>query len=361
MAQKRGFNFSLTRHYDKAIAVVLLLALLVSLFVLARSATDSKERKHRYEYGVANMRPRNPVLVPQSTDPFEMALRSLHHPEAVRASTNEVGLFIPQRRVWCVDCMYPIPFSATECPYCHAKQPDTSMLPTAKADSEGKGIPDKWRMKYFNHLLAIADDRSRAEDDADDDGFTNLQEFQAGTNPRDPKDHPDYMTIVRYKDFVVRPFPFVFTSASTMPDGSLKLTFTSKGTEGTYLTRKGEEIGKTGLFYSNCVQKVERVLDPHVGPKSVERYEACLFRPVDGKMFVLRDNDAHAAMEQEVVLMLTIGAKTTEYHVAAGGILEMEGQKYKVDVNLGVDDKPFSVVLENILTGNKSTVSTGSL
>jgi len=368
VAQKRGFNFSLARHYDKAIAVIVLIVLLVSLFVLARSAADSKERKRSYEDGVTNMRPRNPVLAPQSTDSYEMALRSLHHPETLRTSTNDVGLFVPQRRVWCVDCMYPIRFSAAECPFCHAKQPaetNTNAVDPRTRDSEGKGIPDWWRVKYFNHPLAMAEDRSRAEDDVDDDGFTNLQEFQSGTNPRDTKDHPDLTNILRFKEITTRPYPFVLMGANTMPDGTLRLAFNMKGGPESgrmFFVKKDEGIGKTGLIYSNCIQKSERVLDSHVGvPMTVNRYEAYLFRPTDGKTFVLRDNEAHAAMEQEIVLTLTTGEKITEYRVSAGGILELEGQKYKAAVNLGVDDKPVSVVLENILTGKKSTVSTGQL
>ena len=363
MAQKRGFNFSLARHYDKAIAVVVLVALLISLFVLARSAADSKERKRSYEVGVATMRPRYPVLTPQPVETYEMALRNLYHPEMVRSSTNDVGLFVPQRRVWCVDCLYPIQYSATVCPYCHAKQPaDTSVaVDPHTRDSEGKGIPDWWRVKYFNHPFAMADDRSRAEDDADEDGFTNLQEFQAETSPRDSKSHPDQTNLLRFKAVTSRPYPFIFTGASQLPDGSLQLTVNMRAPEAgrMYFAKKGDFVGKTGLIYSNCTSKTERVQDPKIGPHDKRSFEAVFFRPADGKTFQLRDNDAGAAMEQEVVLTLTIGNKTTEHHVAAGGILELDGQKYKVDVNL-VDEKAVSIVLENVLTGRKSTVSTGS-
>jgi nitrite reductase/ring-hydroxylating ferredoxin subunit len=360
VAQKRGFNFSLARHYDKGIAVVVLVALLVSLFELAQSAAESKDRKSRFQDGVKNMRPQHATLTPLSVDPYEKALRDLHFPQTVRASTNGVGLFIPQRRVWCVDCLYPIPFAAAECPFCHAKQPlPGEPVDPSRVDSEGKGIPDKWRMKYFHHADARVEDLSRAEDDADDDGFTNLQEFQAETNPRDPKDHPELTALLRFKEIATRPYPFIFTSVTHMPDGSLQLTF-NEG-ERTYFAKKGEAIGKTGLVYSNCIQKSERVLDPRMGVAiQVDRYEVSLFRTADGKTFVLRNNDPHATMEQQLVLTLTVGSKTTEYRVSVGGLLELDGQRYKVAVNL-VDDKPSSVVLENTLTTRKSTVSIGSL
>jgi hypothetical protein len=51
-------------------------------------------------------------------------------------------------------------------------------------DSDGDGIPDWWTTQYFGHATGQAGDQSRAGDDADGDGLTNLEEFLAGTNPK---------------------------------------------------------------------------------------------------------------------------------------------------------------------------------
>jgi hypothetical protein len=49
--------------------------------------------------------------------------------------------------------------------------------------SDSDGIPDWWRLAYFNHASGSAADLSRGSDDADGDGMSNAGEFLAGTDP----------------------------------------------------------------------------------------------------------------------------------------------------------------------------------
>jgi hypothetical protein len=51
--------------------------------------------------------------------------------------------------------------------------------------TDSDGIPDWWRLGYFGHALGSAADHSRADDDADSDGMSNLREYLAGTDPLD--------------------------------------------------------------------------------------------------------------------------------------------------------------------------------
>lgn len=50
-------------------------------------------------------------------------------------------------------------------------------------DTDGDGVPDGWMLQHFGHSSGQAKDHSRAGDDADGDGMTNGQEYQAGTVP----------------------------------------------------------------------------------------------------------------------------------------------------------------------------------
>ncbi len=56
----------------------------------------------------------------------------------------------------------------------------------SSVDSDGDGIPDNWMNAHFHHPTGQAGDKSRATDDADGTGMTNLQKFRAGLDPLNP-------------------------------------------------------------------------------------------------------------------------------------------------------------------------------
>jgi hypothetical protein len=61
-----------------------------------------------------------------------------------------------------------------------------TLSPWGAADSDGDGIPDLWMMRYFGHPTGQAGDLSRAQDDADGTGMSNLQKYLAGLDPTNP-------------------------------------------------------------------------------------------------------------------------------------------------------------------------------
>ena len=67
----------------------------------------------------------------------------------------------------------------------NASPPYRIRVLSLQADSAGAsdGLPRGWMTNYFGHIAPLAGDLSRATDDRDGDGFTNLEEFLAGTDP----------------------------------------------------------------------------------------------------------------------------------------------------------------------------------
>jgi hypothetical protein len=57
--------------------------------------------------------------------------------------------------------------------------------PSVPADKDADGLPDAWEVSYFGHRF------SGPADDPDLDGFTNAQELAAGSNPADSTSNPN--------------------------------------------------------------------------------------------------------------------------------------------------------------------------
>jgi hypothetical protein len=62
-------------------------------------------------------------------------------------------------------------------------------------DTDHDDIPDAWLSACFGHPTGQSYDLSRASDDADGDGLSNLAEFKAGTNPRDPQSCFEFINV----------------------------------------------------------------------------------------------------------------------------------------------------------------------
>lgn len=64
------------------------------------------------------------------------------------------------------------------------ESPTLTKIGGPEPDSDQDGLPDDWELEHFGDLT------QSGNDDFDDDGYTNLQEYQNGTNPTDPNDPP---------------------------------------------------------------------------------------------------------------------------------------------------------------------------
>jgi hypothetical protein len=62
---------------------------------------------------------------------------------------------------------------------------DKTVVANFAKDSDNDEMPDSWEEQYG--LNPFVND---ASDDPDNDGFSNIQEYRANTDPKNPDSHP---------------------------------------------------------------------------------------------------------------------------------------------------------------------------
>ena len=284
---------------------------------------------------------------------------------AHRIEERFLGSFASEKRVFCINeaCGRAMPetFDAAKnvvCVFCGATQ---KVAQAAKVvDADGDGLPDSWEKANGLDPANPAD----AEADADGDDFTNLEEFLAKTDPRDAKDHPDYLDSLA----IVLPLkktymPFVFLSATPVPkgwrceffDASRKDNYGRKGVSMSALI--DEEIGGSGFVLKGYEKKSEkRAIKGSVNQKEVDVSEVVVERKSDGKRLTLTvaesRKDKPMPVDVQAKLSYSRRGNVRSFDVVAGAEIVLSGAKYKVcEVKAAGDGA--EVTVENVSTGKK--------
>ncbi len=251
MASQKKSAF-LTEHYDKLVLVAALAVLVAALAALLVGAGSSKAESAKFArriQALSNLERRNVQVVPGL---LFAAAREAARTSYAMSGTNVAFLVAPER-VSCVKCAQPIPIDADVCHWCSAEQPSETVTVDETWDSDSDGMPDEWEKKYS--LDPFSDDSGL---DPDTDGFTNLEEFQGGTDPKDAKSHPARFAFLRVSSIDVEPFPFGF-NGSKMKGADGEYKFAVKDASGRdWYVRKGQELAKTGFVlkeYSSAIEE----------------------------------------------------------------------------------------------------------
>ena len=340
----KGSQSVLSRQYDKVIVVVVLGALLYSLLWLTFSSDRRQRAEEEYKAAIHALVPKDREGPGVDMGVYSNALQQLVRPRQITIDDSATGFFVPERRVWCVACGKPIPYTAEACPYCNSSQPDAKGV--VVSDTDGDGMPDKWELQYRFESLEPSD----AAGDADNDGFTNLEEYVAGTDPRDPKSHPPVDVLLRVSSLDSKPIPLTFTSKNRMPN-KIQCQFNSQGVaRQTFWVDEGQPIGNIGYVLVSVEVKEEKRPDPTIGIRVVDTSVATIKRLVDGKVFELPINVADFA---ETVVNMVLPLDNTTYSAPVGGFFELRGSRCRV---ISVDKDAQTVVIENDSTGKSVTL-----
>ncbi|HOE61175.1 MAG TPA: thrombospondin type 3 repeat-containing protein [Kiritimatiellia bacterium] len=345
-------SFPLLRHYDKLIAIGVLIFLLISLFYLTHVGAARKQAESQYTRQLESLKPTAAPLAAIEMAEFDDAVRLVRSPlQLDTAETQKAGFLTPERRVVCViqACKKPIPYAAEVCPFCGGKQPIPPDMDVG-LDTDRDGIPDKEEIRLGLNPLDPAD----AKGDLDGDGFSNLEEFLAGTDPKDPKSHPALVNLLRVKELRGKRLPLIFSGVNKMPDGKLQLVFNQTAPiPRTFWIREGERIGDSDYVAEQVEIKFEDRDNPRMpGLKMrVDVSRVTLLRQSDKKKIVLQINERDKNTDIEAVIVLPLDQ--TEYTVIENSTLKVREETYRV---LTIDADTTTVIIESQATGQQKVV-----
>ena len=318
--KKKGIVAKFQRHYDKVIVVAVLVGLFGTFAMSALSTGENRRDSARFQKQLDDLKPAHPEAQALDEAPLAGIRKLFEEPFAMADATNRPFL-VAEERVWCVECRQPIPYAAEQCASCKTRQPADEGGADDGWDSDGDGIPDAWE-NQFKLDQYVAD----SDKDADSDGFSNLEEYKAGTNPNDPDDHPSRIGWLRIEDIKAQPFPFVLKSRM-----GLRYQINANRAGGqTFTIAKGEELAKSGWVLSETKTR-----------KGVLKRKGMPDREVDLNVVVLTKEglDPVELVEGEpppttdfVVGFVCIRGKETRCQARKGETFEFDGENYTVSV-----------------------------
>jgi hypothetical protein len=297
------------RTYDKLAAAVILLVLLGALIRLAMDAQTRRDEQALFDQALKQLTPKHAKAVPVDKKVFDAAYQALREPLQITVWSNHV--VAPELRVWCVNCERPIPYDATNCPFCRVAQP---VQRVTIEDKDRDLMPDEWEVKYRLNPL----DPDDADADPDQDGFTNLEEYNWKTDPRDSNSHPPYLAKIRLVEIKPIPFSLIFKGVSTLEGGVKQFQVNLRKGGRTFFAKLGEEVGEKEkekfkvIAYDEKTAEGKPILTLQRGVKTIR---------------LIRDQ---VVPHNEYEIVLFNGLDKSEIRVQIDSQFEVKGVKYGV-------------------------------
>ncbi|MBP5321378.1 MAG: zinc ribbon domain-containing protein [Kiritimatiellae bacterium] len=353
MAGKNSKPNIFVLYYDKFLVIVVLIVLLLSLGYLTTVAMGRKQNEQKYLTQLDQLKQTSENVKPMPMTTYEAAAKQLSSPMQLAVPEMTAATFLtPERRVVCEEpsCGKPILADAKTCPFC-GKEQQVKMAEREDVDKDKDGIPDKIE-------LAWGLDPENPEDaagDLDGDGFSNLEEYLAKTDPKDGKAHPALVNLLRVKELRSKKLPVVLQGVNLLPGGKKQMVFARPGADRwskNELVEEGQEIGKTGLKVVKFEYKLERRKDPRTGlPIEVNVSTAVLKRLSDNKEVTVVCGEPPIDTDVEAVIALPLDK--AEYTVIEKSTFKVREETFRV---ISVDQEKSSVLIVNEATGQEKFV-----
>ncbi len=306
-------------YYDRLIALAAILALLASLAMLMNRLHGIRTETRQFQAWENGLRPEFADATNVTLDTFNAGHDDLAKPFQIPVSDWTRKMSIPELRVACIDCARPIPYEATECPRCGAKQVKG---PKPSEDKDDDGMLDEWENGHGLNPL----DPDDAKADLDKDGFSNREEFLFKTDPTDPASAPPVIAKLRVADIKAMPFHLKFMALNHLTAGDIfQINSTKSGKTSWYRMREIVD-GYTITNYRSVI--VRERMDAGTMMRDVDRSVLTLQSLTSGRTIFLQKGEPVPVNEYEVRFRLEIDG--SEFVVKHGADFDLRGQKFNL-------------------------------
>lgn len=305
-SSEKGF---FAAHWDWLVAAIGILALAGgAAFLVIEKAQDAEMLARQTSEEVAVTKRTDTGVEKVNMIPYDLVLKENETPSKIDEPAETLGSFLAsEKRVFCEQgedaehksCGKPMPADLKVCPFCKTKQPEEKKQ---DLDSDGDGIPDEWELAHGMNPT----DASDINGDLDGDGYTNLEEYMAGTDPQDPVSHPDDLealtlqlplkeTRVSFYLEKDKAVPYQGAWRISFRDDTKKNDYGRKGVNYTVMT--GKDIGDTGYMLESFEQKFKdtAIKGGQGMTRKVDVSEATIVRKADKKAVRLVAGQEHAS------------------------------------------------------------------
>jgi hypothetical protein len=320
----------LKQNYEKFAVIVVLAALMLSALYLVLKIGHVRKSLDTMDADNAAVQKQPVEAVDEEA--WSVRLGQVGAPFQAGASSNQ--MMVSELRVYCVACEQPIPYHAVECPFCGEKQPDIKDI--TKVDSDADGLPDQFELAHELNPFVPED----AQRDADEDGFTNLEEYQWETDLADPNSFPSPAAKLRLAAVADRPFMLRFQGVNELATGK-RFLLNMRSLDQSYFAKIGETVQGFEVI------SFEERFTTNAAGKKIDVSVLTLRK--DGKDIPLVKNRARTRHERIAKLVFLIDRSS--YRVRVGDTIDLKGRQYKV-----IDIRPDGVLIRDMQTRKDTQV-----
>jgi hypothetical protein len=204
--------------------------------------------------------------------------------------------------------------------------PDTKVI---KRPEAGTKIYEKFELEWLEKYNLDYSHREFMFEDPDGDGFSNLVEYDTGTDPRNAQSHAPFIERLRLKEFEAKPFRYRFQSYNEL-EGKLvfQINLLDARVRPSRLVRLGEKLDD--FVVKDFRKKSETITNPNTNITTVVDVSELdlVNEPIDFKITLVLDKTINSPDSTGNFVLLLPPERGQIFKAARGRELIVRDKKY---------------------------------